>query len=98
MATLGRIAGVTIDPWSCWGQYVGEDSDAGACQVCVELCPAVFEKPAPDECARVRPNARLKQHSDLIVQAVSRCPVNGIRVAWTRRVRRPGRQEVVGTW
>lgn len=96
MATRGWIAGVTIDPRSCWGQYIGEDSDAGACQVCVELCPAVFEKPAPDECARVRPNAIFEQHSDLIVQAARRCPVNGIRVAWTRGTRRPG-QEVIGT-
>ena len=94
MVVRGRIAGVSIDPRSCWGRYVSEDSDTGACQVCVELCPGVFEKPVPNECARVRPEAEFERYSDLIAQAVRRCPVNGIRITPAGRARKSRRLEV----
>lgn len=59
---------------------VGEDSGAGACQLCVELCPEVFEKPFHSSCARVRPDAVPALHMACVAEAARHCPVEAIRI------------------
>ncbi|MBI4219587.1 MAG: ferredoxin [Chloroflexi bacterium] len=98
MSARDRVVGVSIDAGACWGRYVSEDSEIGACQVCVELCPAVFEKPVANECARVRPHARYENQAGLIALAAGRCPMNGIRVYWARSRRSRGHREVTRAW
>ncbi|MBI4164527.1 MAG: ferredoxin [Acidobacteria bacterium] len=71
---------VLIEPGSCWGKNVAEDSGTGACQTCVEICPEVFEKPAPDRCARTRPGVNPRLYARLVFRAAQWCPVNAIRV------------------
>ena len=71
---------VFIKPGSCWGRIVGEDSGSGACDLCVQICPAVFEKPTPGRCARVRTRADVAGHAEQILRAVQGCPVDAIRV------------------
>ena len=70
----------SIAPDACWGRIVGEDSGGSACQMCVEICPEVFEKPVANRCARVRSNAKLALYASRIRQAAEGCPVNAIEV------------------
>jgi len=67
-----------IAPNACWGRIVGEDSGGGACQLCVEICPEVFEKPVANRCARIRSNVKLALYASRIRQAAEGCPVNAI--------------------
>ena len=79
MLTKGiAIFRVSIAPDACWGRVVGEDSSGGACQMCVEICPSIFEKPVANRCARVRSNVRLALYASRIRQAAEGCPVNAI--------------------
>ena len=71
---------IVIEPGECWGRLLCEDSGAGACCLCVELCPEVFEKPFANRCARVRANSKFWKYADQIEEAVVQCPVNGIKV------------------
>ena len=71
---------VTINPAHCWGRKVGEDSGVGACRLCVEICPEVFEKPIVNFGAFVRPDADLASHRDKIGLAALDCPVEAIVV------------------
>lgn len=71
---------VVIKPDRCWGRVVGEDSDQGACQLCVETCPEVFEKPLANRCAQVRPSIDTAQYVARIRQAVDACPVAAIHL------------------
>lgn len=59
---------------------MGEDSGAGACQICVEICPEVFEKPAPDHCARARLDVNPGAYAAEVRHAARTCPVDAIRV------------------
>ena len=49
-----------------------------ACEVCVGLCPDVFEM--GDEAALVKPGADLAGHEDCIREAAGSCPVEAIVV------------------
>ena len=69
-----------IEPGSCWRRIVGEDRGDGACDLCVQICPAVFEKPTRGRCARVRVHADLAGHAEQVLRAVQGCPVDAIRV------------------
>jgi ferredoxin len=71
---------VFIPPDRCWGSVIGDDSDQGACALCVEVCPEVFEKPAPNACARVRPGVDPAAHLAEIQRAMALCPVDAIRI------------------
>lgn len=75
---------VSIEPGDCWGKIIGEDSGSGACDLCVQICPAVFEKPAPDQCARVRPNADVTGYAEQVRLAAQSCPVDAICVLTVR--------------
>ena len=79
MIALSRSAlHVSVEPGRCWGRIIGEDSDEGACRFCVDACPEVFEKPLPNQCARVRADVDPTQHVARVRQAVEICPVNAI--------------------
>lgn len=76
---MDRIS-VFIESRRCWGRILGEDSGTGACDLCVQICPEVFEKPTPDRCARVRAQADAASHAAHVRRAAERCPVDAIRV------------------
>lgn len=69
-----------VRPKECWGRVVAEDSGAGACALCVELCPEVFEKPSDNSCARVRPHFVPLLYRECVYEAAKRCPVDAIRI------------------
>lgn len=69
---------VEVAQGQCWGQRISEDTGTGVCQLCVEVCPEVFEKPVADWCAFTRPNVDATQHIDKIYEAIARCPVEAI--------------------
>ncbi len=71
---------VTIIPGQCWGRKVGEDSGVGACRLCVEICPEVFEKPIVNFGAFVRPDADFAPYGNKIHRAALDCPVEAITV------------------
>ncbi len=71
---------VFIEPGECWGRIVGEDSDTGACQVCVEMCPEVFEKPGANRCARTRSDVDPAAYAGRVYQVAQCCPVDAIRI------------------
>jgi ferredoxin len=75
-----RILNAVVNPGKCWGSNVGEDSGVGACQLCVDICPEVFEKPIANFCAFVRPEVDLLSHESEIQQAARNCPVEAIAV------------------
>ena len=52
----------------------------GACQLCVDLCPQVFEKPIVNFSAFVRADAYLGPYMDEIRQVALRCPVEAIEI------------------
>lgn len=74
-----------VEPDRCWGRVVGEDSDQGACQLCVETCPEVFEKPLANRCAQVRPTIDAAQYVARIRRVVKICPVGAIRLVKNSR-------------
>lgn len=69
---------VVVEPGRCWGRIIGEDSDQGACRLCVEICPEVFEKPVANRCAHVPPGVDPVRYIAQILRAVEACPVNAI--------------------
>jgi ferredoxin len=71
---------VLVATAGCWGRVIGEDSDEGACQLCVEMCPDVFEKPLANRCAQVRPGVDPTPYVARIRQAAKVCPVNAIHL------------------
>ncbi len=75
-----RTLSVVIIPGKCWGSIVCEDTGVGACQLCVDLCPEVFEKPIANFCAFVRPDADIAMYENEIHNAVLSCPVEAIEV------------------
>jgi ferredoxin len=48
-----------------------------ACDLCVEICPEVFE--LPDDTAIVKDNVNLSDYEEQIKDAASECPVDVIR-------------------
>ena len=52
------------------------DEDCTACELCVEICPEVFE--LPDDIAIVKNDADLSKHEDAIKEAAEGCPVEVI--------------------
>lgn len=71
---------VVVEPGRCWGSIIGEDSDQGACRLCVETCPEVFEKPLANRCAHVRPGVDPGRHVAQILRTVEACPVDAIHL------------------
>lgn len=71
---------VVVEPGRCWGSIIGEDSDQGACRLCVETCPDVFEKPLTNRCAHVRLGVDPGLYIAQVLQAVEACPVNAIHL------------------
>jgi len=71
---------VFLGAGNCWGRTISEDSGDGACDLCVQVCPEVFEKPAPDQCAWVRPNVDVTSYLEQVRLAAQSCPVDAIRV------------------
>ena len=65
---------------TCWGRIVGEDSGEGACQLCVESCPEVFEKNVPNQCATIRPGVDPTPYLARVRRAAKDCPVNAIHL------------------
>jgi ferredoxin len=74
------ILTAAVEIGQCWGRVVSEDSGTGACDLCVQICPEVFEKPMANRCARVRAGVDLATYTDRVVRAARRCPVNAIHV------------------
>jgi ferredoxin len=85
-----RTLGAVIVPGRCWGSNVSEDTGLGACQLCVDLCPEVFEKPIVNFTAFVRPDADLAPYEDEIRQVALSCPVEAIEVTQPALNRPPG--------
>ena len=75
-----RTLWVVIIPGRCWGSNVCEDTSLGACQLCVDLCPEVFEKPIVNFSAFVRPDADLARYQNKIRHVALSCPVEAIEV------------------
>lgn len=75
---------VLITSEECWGSVIGEDSDEGACQMCVYICAEVFEKPAANRCARVRLGVNPTPYAAQVREAAEYCPVDAIRIAEPR--------------
>lgn len=71
---------VLVEAGRCWGRMIGEDSGDGACQLCVEACPEVFEKSLPSRCANVRPGVDPTPYLARVRQAANVCPVNAIHL------------------
>ncbi|MDA1348350.1 MAG: hypothetical protein O3A47_05720 [Chloroflexi bacterium] len=84
-----RILGAVIIPGKCWGSNVCEDTGLGACQLCVDLCPEVSEKPIVNFSAFVRPDADLAPYEDKIRHVALSCPVEAIDVTRPTLNRRP---------
>lgn len=81
MNRIPREISAAIEPGLCCGRLIGEDSGVGACELCVQICPEVFEKPVEDRCARVRADADLAGHAEQVFRAARECLVNAIQVA-----------------
>jgi ferredoxin len=77
---------VFIEPGCCWGRIIGEDAGNSACELCVQICPSVFEKPAANRCARVRLKVDPSRFAAQVRRAARACPVSAIRMII------PGRQ------
>ena len=77
---LNFVLRVVVEPGRCWGSVIGEDSDQGACRLCVETCPDVFEKPLTNRCAHVRLGVDPGPYIAQVLQAVEACPVNAIHL------------------
>lgn len=75
-----------ITPEECWGSVIGDDSEGGACQMCVYICAEVFEKPVANRCARVRLGVNPTQYAAQVCEAAEYCPVDAIRITGPREV------------
>jgi ferredoxin len=53
------------------------EEDCTACNLCVDICPEVFE--LPDDKAEVREGAEFSQYEDEIKEAAESCPVEVIK-------------------
>jgi ferredoxin len=53
------------------------DEGCTACELCVDLCPAVFE--VPGDTAVVRKDVNYDDYEDCIIEAAESCPVEVIR-------------------
>lgn len=73
-----RTFSVSVMQGVCWGKITGDDNDQGACSLCVDICPEVFEKPYPNQCAQVRPDVDLAPYLVRIRRAVRMCPAQAI--------------------
>ena len=80
MGELNFALRVVVEPGRCWGSIIGEDSAQGACRLCVETCPEVFEKPLANRCAHVRPWVDPARYVAQILRAVEDCPVDAIHL------------------
>lgn len=86
MGELNLTLQVVVETGRCWGRVIGEDSDQGACQLCVETCPEVFEKPLANRCAQVRPGIDAAQYVARIRKVAESCPVGAIHVEKNSRM------------
>ena len=91
MKASGPAFRVFVEPGCCWGCIIGEDSDQGACELCVMACPEVFEKPLPKRCARVRPGVDPTPYLGRIRRAIWSCPSDAIRLVRVCQVEIAGR-------
>ena len=80
MRELNLPLRVAVEPARCWGSIIGEDSDQGACRLCIEICPEVFEKPLANRCAHVRPGVDPARYVAQILRTVEACPVDAIHL------------------
>jgi len=54
------------------------NEDCIACEVCVEMCPEVFEM--GDEIAQVKVDPIPEEHKDMVREAAEACPTAAIEV------------------
>lgn len=66
---------VIIDVSRCWSH------DPPACDLCVQACPEVLEKPLPNAPARVRRDAEIGRHLSKVREAMRICPTSAILLA-----------------
>jgi len=52
------------------------NEDCTACELCVDICPEVFE--IPDDIAVVKKDTHFSKHEDKIIEAAENCPVEVI--------------------
>lgn len=71
---------VFVEPDGCWESEVGEDSVGPVCQLCVDICPEVFEKPSADRCARARVGVDPGAFEDRVRHASACCPIDAILI------------------
>lgn len=76
--TGGEVPGyrVIIDVSRCW-EHASDDGNL-PCDLCVGVCPEVFEKPLPNAPARVRRGVVPGRHLSKVREAIRRCPANAI--------------------
>ena len=53
------------------------EEDCTACELCVDICPEVFE--LPDDIAVVKENVNFNDYENKIIEAAESCPVDVIK-------------------
>lgn len=53
------------------------EEDCTACELCVDICPEVFE--LPDDIAVVKENVNFNDYENKIIEAAESCPVDVIQ-------------------